>query len=241
MKKIATILFLLFSTFITLNAKDITGETIYDTKCKSCHMLNIPKEMTKKMLKDMKAPPMEKVSAKIKSSFDNNESKSIAFIADYIVSPDANKSLCMPRAIKAFGLMPPIGKSMSKEEVSTVSKWLITNFKNKWKVTEKGELCKSKVKCNGVDCNATTSKCTKKDCKIKDCDGKDCISKKCNGADCNSTTSKCTKSDCNTKNCNGKNCDNNTTAKHPGMKCGEGKCGGDKMPKHPGMKCGGTK
>jgi len=236
MNKMATIIVLLFSIFITSNAKDITGEGLYDAKCKACHMLNVPKGMRDanhtKMMNDMKAPPMAKISSKIKNSFDGNESKAIAFVAEYIVNPDANKSLCMPKAIKAFGVMPPI-KAMSKEEVAVISKWLITNFQDTWKVTKRGETCLSKVKkcdkpnCKSKCCNDknASKKCDKPNCKSKCCDDKNTL-KKCDKPNCKSkccndenTSKKCDKPNCKSKFGN----DENTS-----KKCASGKCGTDK-------------
>jgi len=224
MKKMATIMVLLFSIFITSHAKDITGEGLYDAKCKACHMLNVPKDMSDEnrtaMMHNMKAPPMAKISAKIKDSFENNESKAIAFVADYIMNPDANKSLCMPRAIKAFGVMPPM-KALSEEEVAVISKWLITNFKDVWNVTKRGETCISKVK-----------KCDKPNCKNKCGDGK-CgndknASKKCDKPNCKNKCGdgKCGNDKNTSKKCDEPNCKN---------KCGDGKCGNDK---NTSKKCG---
>ena len=194
MKKTIAIFALLFSTvFTTLNASEVTGETIYKLKCASCHMLDIPKDMSdanhSKMMKDMKAPPFSKVSAKVKDAFDNNESKAIAFVADYIVNPDENKSLCMPQAIKAFGLMPSIGKDMSKGDIALVSKWLVTNFKTPWKVTQKGARCQGKIKCDKPDCDGKkcgdgkcgSDKNASKKCGEGKCGGDKNTSKKCGG------------------------------------------------------------
>ena len=267
MKKIIAISALLFSMVITtLNASEVTGESVYKLKCASCHMLNAPKGMMdgnhSKMVNDMKAPPMSKISAKIKGAFDNNESKAIAFVADYIVNPDANKSLCMARAVKAFGLMPPIGKGMSEAEIAVVSKWLVTNFKGTWNVTGKGAKCKSKIdciskiKCNKADCNKTDcngTKCDIADCNSTKCDKADCKKIDCNGTkcdtvDCNGT--KCDKADCKKIDCNGTKCDTvdcNST-KCDKADCNKTKCGGDKCGKDKNTstkcasgKCGGAK
>lgn len=141
---VATLLFLV-STLI-LNASEVTGEQIYEVNCKSCHTLQMPKEMSKpermKMMKEMKAPPLSKISAKIKDAFDNNESKFIAFVEDYIQNPDANKSLCMPMAIKRFGVMPPIGKELSQEERQVISQWLYKNFDEEWSHMPMGGMMK---------------------------------------------------------------------------------------------------
>lgn len=85
-----------------------------------------------------------------------------------------------------------------------------------WTVTERGELCKSKTKCDRADCNVSVdakccaTKCDKKDCKVADCNGTNCKSDKMPKLD---------------------------------TKCGKGKCGGDKntSKKCDSSKCGGDK
>jgi len=139
MKKITTLLIALFATLTMVNAEELTGESIFDAKCSACHTKDMPKSM-----KDMKAPPMGKISAKIKHDFDDNRTKSVEFIADYIQNPSQEKSKCMARAIKRFGVMPAIGKAMTKEERQVVAVWVVDNFTQKWE---------------GEDCKAGTHKC----------------------------------------------------------------------------------
>jgi mono/diheme cytochrome c family protein len=158
MKNILAILIFLVSAFTILTAKDLTGEAIYNAKCATCHTLDVKKDMTGKdraeMMKNFKAPPMAKVSAKVRDSFKEDANKSIAFVADYIVNPDINKSLCMAMAVKKFGVMPAVGKGMTSKEIAVVSKWLVTNFDRKWstmmetKCKEKGQ---NSVCCAGGD------------------------------------------------------------------------------------------
>jgi hypothetical protein len=137
-----------------------------------------------------------------------------------------------------------------------ITKEATSESNSTWKVTERGELCKSKIKCNKSDCNSSEkAKCTKKDCvggnshckkkecDIKDCNGTNCKSEKnsenptmkCGNKKCtgdkvpnNSKQTKCTKKDCKIKDCDGANCKSNDMPKHPGMKCASGKCGTDK-------------
>jgi hypothetical protein len=217
MKNILTTFILLASTFIILNAEDVTGESVYKAKCASCHMLNVKKDLTSKeritLMKERKAPPMFKVSAKVRDSFKEDINKSIAFVADYIVTPDINKSLCMPMAIKKFGLMPAIGQSMNTKEIEVVSKWVVTNFDSKW-----SEIMKSKCKGKKSPCCAGVGKCGK-DKNIFNKFGIVNIPK----------------------------CGSDKMPKHPTMKCGSDKngskkCGTDpKKTEHPTMKCGGSK
>ncbi len=158
MKKITAILILLFATLVSVNAEEVTGETIFNSKCVACHTLKMPKDKS-----TMKAPPLGKVSAKIKHDLDNNKTAFIAFVEDYIQNPSKDKVKCMPMALKKFGLMPPIGKAMSKEERATVATWLFENFDEKWDDANctaphpKGKKC-GNGKCGG-DKTKADSKC----------------------------------------------------------------------------------
>ncbi len=148
MKKITTLLILLFSTFTMLNAEALTGQKVFDAKCVACHSEKMPEKMN-----DMKAPPISKVSAKLKHSFDNNKTKVIEFIVDYIQNPSKEKSKCMKPAIEKFGLMPAIGKAMTPEERQTVSTWMFDNFDEKWETKDcQSGHCKGKGKCGQGKC-----------------------------------------------------------------------------------------
>jgi cytochrome c5 len=138
MKMNKIIVGLLFAA-VNLSA-NVTGENVYNAKCAKCHMLETPMNMDKvermetmqEMMMSMKAPSMAMVSAKVKHAVDNDEAAFTAFVMDYIKSPSRDKAVCMPMAIKRFGLMPPIGASMSMEERSAVAVWLYKNFNEKW-------------------------------------------------------------------------------------------------------------
>jgi len=112
-----------------------TGTEIYEAKCAVCHkmqpmmdkekMMSMSQEermsMKEKMMKTMKAPPMSKVSAKIKFDLKEDKTAFVNFVKEYIVNPSADKSHCMPMALKMFGTMPAIGKGMKSEEIETTT------------------------------------------------------------------------------------------------------------------------
>ena len=168
---------------VALNAQ--TGTEIYEAKCAVCHkmkpmmdkqkMMQMSKEermsMKQKMMKTMKAPPMSKVSAKIKFDLKDDKTAFVAFVKDYIVNPSADKSHCMPMALKKFGVMPAIGKGMTAEEVDTVANWLHDNFSEKWDMKDKGMMCQMKdkgMKCGQGKCGGikkATQKATSKSMK----------------------------------------------------------------------------
>ena len=167
MKNILAILIFSLSTLTMLTAEELTGEGVYQAKCASCHTLNVKKDMTDKerlaLMKERKAPPMAKVSAKVRDAFKEDANKSIAFVADYLVNPDANKSVCMAMAVKKFGLMPAVGKTMTPQEIEVVSKWLVTNFDGKWSEVMKGN-CQAKRKGSACCAGQKTMKCASGKC-----------------------------------------------------------------------------
>ena len=147
---------LLFST-LTLSAGN-DGNSVYEANCKACHILKpmMDKQkmmqmskadrmsMKEKMMKNMKAPPMAKVSAKLKHDFGNDKAKVVAFVKDYIVNPSVDKAHCMPMALKRFGVMPPIGKSLSAEDLDTIANWVVDNFNEKWDENAMNMMCNAR-------------------------------------------------------------------------------------------------
>ena len=143
----------LFCTVLFANS----AEEIYKTKCASCHKIQMPKmqmmgmmkngnmAMMQNMIKEnnMSAPPMPMVAKRLKMKLKTKE-EFIRFVDDYIQNPSQKKGLCMPMAYKRFGTMPPIGKSMTKEERLAVANWLYENFKGSWKPN--GTMCQMKMK-----------------------------------------------------------------------------------------------
>jgi len=49
----------------------------------------------------------------------------------------------MPMALKRFGVIPAIGKSLSAEERDTISNWLVDNFDEKWDEKAMNMVCSS--------------------------------------------------------------------------------------------------
>lgn len=193
MKNITKIMLALLATFTMMHADELTGQTVFDSKCVACHFEQMPEKMS-----DLKAPPMSKISAKVKHAFDDNKTQFVAFIADYIQNPSEEKAKCMARAIKNFGVMPAIGKTMTEEERQVISKWMFENFDEKWET---------------------------KDCKSGDCKGKSkgkCGDGKCGGdkkSDMKCASGKCGGEKAKTEKCGSEKPSTNA-------KCGAGKCGG---------------
>ena len=161
-----------------------TGEEVYKANCASCHamqgmmskqeksamrekMQNATQEermaMKQKMMdkmhkSDMKAPAMPMVSMRLKKMMNNDRTKFIAFVDDYIQNPSQDKGYCMPMAYKRFGTMPPIGKGMSATDRQLVATWLYDDFKGSWNGSMDGQMCdmknKGMKKGRGMKCGA---------------------------------------------------------------------------------------
>jgi len=182
---------LFLGLLITMSALYASGgEEIYKAKCAMCHankgmmskqemqnmrtkMQNATQEermamreqMMRKMKKsDMKAPPMPMVSMRLKKMLGNDREKFIAFVEDYIQNPSQEKGFCMPMAYKRFGTMPPIGKTLSKEERTAIATWLYDNYKGNWGGSMDGKMCEMKnrgmksMKCGGGKCGGAMKK-----------------------------------------------------------------------------------
>ena len=117
-----------------------SGEDVYKQKCMACHTID-------KKTKTMKAPPLAMVSARVKM-VKRDKANFIEFVKDYITNPDKNKGVCFPRAYKKFGVMPPIGKSMSDAEKTAVAKWMYSLNTAKFEKMFKGGM-----KCGGGSCD----------------------------------------------------------------------------------------
>jgi uncharacterized low-complexity protein len=156
---------LLLLTFIsTLYATN--GEKIFDAKCASCHLKVLPEGMEEskrgteefaKAASKLVAPPLEKIVMRLDDVL-ISKLNFIAFVEDYIANPSKEKAKCRPHAIQKFGLMPAIGKSMSKEERKAVAEYMYSTKKAEKINCEMGGKCAS-GKCGGGKISKTPMKC----------------------------------------------------------------------------------
>ena len=177
MKKLVLILVIGMSSLFASS-----GEEVYKAKCQMCHapkgmmdkeqmktmrakMQNATKEekmaMREKMVQNMKkkgmrAPSISKVSARLHKKFQTRE-QFIAFVEDYIVNPSKDKGLCKPMAYKKFGVMPPIGKGMSKEDRASVAAWVYDTYKDAETCDMSGKGKAKGMKCGGGKCGSASS------------------------------------------------------------------------------------
>ena len=164
MKKVGIVLALVASIGFAKS-----GEEIYKSKCMACHTID-------KMKKPMLAPPLAKVSARIKFVKKDKE-KFIAFVKDYITNPAKEKSVCFKRVFKKFNVMPPIGKSMSDEEKTAVAEWMYGLDTTKFE-----KMFKSGMKCGNGKCGGAKKGMMK--CGMGQCDDKKKKSMKCGNGKC---------------------------------------------------------
>lgn len=116
------------------------GYEVYKKSCSACHREYVSSEEIMRFRKmammgkrpPIAAPPMNEVSIRVKH-FYPDEIDFIEFVKDYITNPSREKGVCMPMAYKLFGVMPPIGKSLTEEEKEAVAYWLYHNYKGSWK------------------------------------------------------------------------------------------------------------
>lgn len=138
MKAFTYVLVLIISVSFAGELSD-KGYEVFRKTCSACHVERVSPEKLARIRKvvksggkpPLKAPPMSEVSARVKK-FYPEEDKFVEFVKDYITNPSREKGVCLPMAYKIFGVMPPIGRTLSEEEKEAVAFWLYHNFKESW-------------------------------------------------------------------------------------------------------------
>ncbi|WP_461829369.1 c-type cytochrome [Aquifex sp.] len=140
MKKIAVWFLFAIPAFATPNEELMKkGYEVFKKSCSACHREYMSHEEIRELRRKammgerppIAAPPMNEVSIRVKH-FYPDELDFIEFVKDYITNPSREKGVCMPMAFKLFGVMPPIGKSLTEEEKEAVAYWLYHNYKGSW-------------------------------------------------------------------------------------------------------------
>ena len=119
--------------------KKVDGEQVFDQNCASCHIKMITKTELKKIFKTVKAPPMIEVSNQLKNNIkivediddEIHRAVTIAFIKDYVMYPDLDKSMCEAMALEKFDLMPSQKGKLSEEELNAVAAWVYDYYQGK--------------------------------------------------------------------------------------------------------------
>jgi len=108
--------------FVASSLFSLDGNSVYEKYCASCHKMQKPKS-------GLLAPPMPSVSKRLQRDIKSKD-ELVAFVKDYIQNPSKEKGHCSEKAFINLGTMPPIGKSLTQEELDLVSLWLFENFKH---------------------------------------------------------------------------------------------------------------
>ncbi|WP_457601624.1 c-type cytochrome [Hydrogenivirga sp.] len=130
---------ILFLSFAFAGDMQKEGYRVFQKSCSTCHVERVsPKKLAQieRVVKSggkppLKAPPMSEVSARVKKFYPEEEDF-VSFVKDYITNPSKDKGVCLPMAYKVFGVMPPIGRTLTEAEKEAVARWLYHNFKESW-------------------------------------------------------------------------------------------------------------
>ena len=128
----------------------IEGKEVYEKKCASCHPGYISMSKLKENFQDynntllkLTAPTLNQLSYRVKKSIgdpkgDNeiHRMEVAAFISEYVLHPDSQKSLCLDEVMQSFQTMPSLEGKISEEELEAVSTY-IYDFDEKV-ISEKG-------------------------------------------------------------------------------------------------------
>ncbi len=131
--RIALVLLLYISTLFAMEGKEV-----YEKKCASCHPGYIPMSKLKENFQDynntllkLTAPTLNQLSYRLKKSIgdpkgDNeiHRMEVAAFISEYVLYPDRQKSLCLDEVMQSFETMPSLKGKVSEEELEAVSTYI---------------------------------------------------------------------------------------------------------------------
>ena len=104
-----------------------TGKEIFDTNCLSCHIMKKGRELTSIEKNRLLAPTAFGITKHTKDVYSSKD-EFVKFVSDYITQPNRAKTICKDEVIEKFGLMPPIGASLSEEEKKKVTSWMFDNI-----------------------------------------------------------------------------------------------------------------
>lgn len=103
------------------------GEVLLEKKCASCHMLTSPEFHE---IPELKAPAMDAVVFHINLAMQDAVKKK-AFIVDYVLNPDASKTVCESNKVAHFGVMPSQKGKVTEEELNSIAESMLANYPSK--------------------------------------------------------------------------------------------------------------
>lgn len=109
--------------------KNLDGKKLLESKCASCHNLNMPPVISD----DELAPPIMAVSFHVYSLVKPTDesqrtSKAIGFVTDYIFNPSLEKSFCDKDSLNRYGLMPSQKEKLTEDEAKAIASYMFTHF-----------------------------------------------------------------------------------------------------------------
>ena len=116
----------------------IEGDEVYANKCASCHQGYISMSKLKENYLDHKnrllnltAPTLNQLSYRLKQRIgdpkgdnDMHRMEVTAFISDYVINPDRDKSVCLDDVMQHFKTMISLKGQISEEELEEVSTYI---------------------------------------------------------------------------------------------------------------------
>lgn len=114
------------------------GQEVYEKKCASCHEKYISMSKLKDNFLDqnntllkLTAPTVNQLSYRLKQRIgdpkgdnDMHRMEVAAFISDYVINPDRDKSVCLEDVMQHFKTMPSLKGKISEEELEEVSTYI---------------------------------------------------------------------------------------------------------------------
>lgn len=109
--------------------QNLDGKALLESKCASCHDLNMPPIISDKEL----APPIMAASFHVHSLIKpTNESqrtsKAVEFVVDYIFDPSYEKSFCDKDSLDRYGLMPSQKQNLTKDEAKAIALYMFRHY-----------------------------------------------------------------------------------------------------------------
>ncbi len=131
--RIALVMLLCFGSLFAME-----GREVYEKKCASCHQGYISMGKLKENFLDynntllnLTAPTLNQLSYRLKQRIgdpkgdnDIHRMEVAAFISDYVINPDRQKSLCLEDVMQHFKTMPSLKGKISEEELEEVSTYI---------------------------------------------------------------------------------------------------------------------
>jgi len=114
------------------------GKDLFESKCVSCHTSFIPMSKLKENFLDhnntllkLKAPTLNQLSYRLKQRIgdrhgdeDIHRMEVTAFMSDYVIHPDIDKSVCLEDVIQHFDTMPSLKGKITEDELEEIGTYL---------------------------------------------------------------------------------------------------------------------